>query len=899
METDPYGLALKYLLEGDAVLFVGSGASAEMGYPSWIRQVEILEEYLAKHAIKLDEDIKNYKDADGKLPSAFEVIERAIGRERMLTILSETLVANKPEEDSIYNSLTACPFGLFLTTNFDDEVANHLRGRRKGVVVYGNAESDFSHLTDTIKDAVFKIHGSLTDFDNAVVTQKDYDEFSVNPSRRYFRVALDAIVRRRKIVIVGYSLKDPDIRYVLMRAKSDGFLRNQICMFVADMTPQEKRELLRQMNVVALEYANPDGTHVGLRKVIATLKSFINPGSSNSIHTEDSRNAASLYVFRTLSNRVNFQDHENYVLLQIPPSDRVPITRACLAKKLKIDASSIDQALASLEGGALITNTENGCLRTKEGDAYIEKCTRAFEDSRDLAFKSFVQDLGVALTSREEVGFRNMVERAVAAIFDARGLALARQLFNGCMPSSGELSDMYSAIMSVASEISDNDKKWQFVQSVRRFILNPTEHQKEYLVAMAQGFFLYHLAGCNDAIAKVRKDFIKNSEWFIDSHIVQALAAPNCEQHELVKALIQELKSLKVRLYVTESTLAEVENHLNWAIRAYGQVGDKGLLSLIRDRYNFFIDGYIQSKAKDGVASFEYYIRGIRRELADSMSRFLSVNNIQQITYDKKNDKLCDLFDQIRIDVRDIRIKKDRVEPNDRQICTDAEIYVTIIDRMNRYADMGKERNVYFLSDSTVFDRMETRPKRWTAYNLYRFIRSFPAAKASTGTLWECMHCEMIGAGVRIVDSQNYAKFFAEEINTAKLKYDEEREIYVEQLEKSAGLSKDELDARFAEVPDSEKSIFVGALDLAVAKKERERADEEVRRRLQIEKSARDMEEENARRIERINAEKDLLEKKLDTAKQALAAERNRKDSKYVARKRREAKKNRRKSRKR
>lgn len=40
---DDYGKVLEYVLKGDAVLLVGSGASAEMGYPSWSDQIEFLE----------------------------------------------------------------------------------------------------------------------------------------------------------------------------------------------------------------------------------------------------------------------------------------------------------------------------------------------------------------------------------------------------------------------------------------------------------------------------------------------------------------------------------------------------------------------------------------------------------------------------------------------------------------------------------------------------------------------------------------------------------------------------------------------------------------------------------------------------------------------------------------
>ena len=96
-------------------------------------------------------------------------------------------------------------------------------------------------------------------------------------------------------------------------------------------------------------------------------------------------------------------------------------------------------------------------------------------------------------------------------------------------------------------------------------LLEPTDIQCEYLAAMAQGFFLYHLSGTDPAGVHVRQDVFHDTSWFLDSNILIPLFAKGAYNHDLVLSLLEKMKSQNARMFTTSAIVEEVEKHLEWA----------------------------------------------------------------------------------------------------------------------------------------------------------------------------------------------------------------------------------------------------------------------------------------------------------------------------------------------
>lgn len=832
-----------------------------------------------------------------------ESIERLIGRSGLLNLLRVSLVPARPSEDSIYNVVTKWPFQLYLTTNFDDEIIKHLKkNKRTEFAVLGNSESDFSVLLPDATGYVFKIHGELTENGGAVVTDKDYDGFKVGADKRYYRKALQALFRSRRIIVIGYSFSDSDLRYLLDRATEDASLAYPLCVFLPDATQQQIEKFSRSMSVAVVPYSNSDKKHTALKRILSLLNSFIRPDSPTTIHTEDSRRAASLYLFRKLSRGRSCRNINNLILYLLPEFDQSGIPLDKIVERIHTSKDECRRGILELQERGLAVFDKSGYRRSRKGSTLISNQIKAFDVNKRTAIDAFVNEIGIALSGAEEKQFRELVDVAICEIFNKRGLAVVKSLMGNGDTTSGELFEIYSVVANVAAAIQKDELRLLFIQGVRRFVFSPSLHQKEYLVTLSQGYFLFHLQGNADVMKSIGATFISKADWYVDSHILQALVAEGCASNAFMKSLFDILVRKGAKLYVTPGVIEEVLYHFDEADkRSPEKCGDfySTALSLLKDKYNFFLDGFINCMARGDVASYQQYSKRINRVITNRLRAVLMKYGIKEVRIDLESAEYKRRFEETIKVVDKIRRKKNREEPNQLKVKTDAEIYVAVTQKEDEYVRCGISRKVYFLSHSTMFDRVERTLKRWTDYALYRVIQSLPNENAPTMTMYDCLHRELIGTGFRLVDESNYNRFFSDAINVAKMDFQNEFEEYVEEVESGSALEKEEFEAYFNTIPDIEKPIFVAAMKERLAKRDKERVLDEIQKRQTAEKRASGLEQQIAALKEELSKAKAMSEKerrRKDVEERTL---RNAGDAKHVAKRLRQAKKRLRKGKKR
>src|SRR5258706_11819605 len=173
-----------YLNSGRTWLIVGSGPSNEMGYPSWV--------HLAKRAVQLT-TVEGSKDAGERanqalqardFPKVFQIAFDQLGPDRTLESLREGLVPSRTN-GPIYELLARWPIAVYLTTNFDTEIQQHLAKLGQAYETYSNSQDHMGLLVSDLTGAVVRLHGDLTSADGLVLTSSQYAALANGDGFRY------------------------------------------------------------------------------------------------------------------------------------------------------------------------------------------------------------------------------------------------------------------------------------------------------------------------------------------------------------------------------------------------------------------------------------------------------------------------------------------------------------------------------------------------------------------------------------------------------------------------------------------------------------------------------------------------------------------------------------------
>ncbi len=283
---------IRKINSGRCFVFVGSGLSCEMGYPSWHELAKLTYEELTDQGRVSDS--KSYEKYlnEKKYPEFFRQVERDLkdNRDALVNLLKPLLTPIVRKQGVLYELISRWPFACYITTNYDDEIKNHLEKLNEHFVIIRNRQKDFYSWRDGVSHIIQKLHSDLNYPDEMILTSSDYRRIYIENSGQYFRDKLCDVFAMFDILIIGHSLSDPDIDYVLKLARRMRSPQHPIYMVAADFTKADEQELLEKYNIVLVQYSNPDGAHAELRRMLKTADRFIAPRHSfREITTTSSR----------------------------------------------------------------------------------------------------------------------------------------------------------------------------------------------------------------------------------------------------------------------------------------------------------------------------------------------------------------------------------------------------------------------------------------------------------------------------------------------------------------------------------------------------------------------------------------------------------------------------------
>ena len=306
---------IKLVVSGEAVLIVGAGSSARVGYVTWDGLLEGLENLATQCGDGLDQNHK--KDLLGYAEDIKSHITEKTGNlNRYHNLLYELFKRKSPPCDDFHTMLVSLPFRGILTTNYDTVLEAAL-----GVIDQEFA-SDNSLVIDEDSGArvheflmsmnndrrttrrIAHLHGIFNQAASIILSIEDYrrayginrtDEEShlQNESRLRFRL-LWSVLATRRVAFVGFSMDDPYLKKILEVVTEDLWIWNKSTHFAimdisskdAEDTKDKAKMLDMENGVSTVFYEDADGSHQGLEKIIKEIYEVFENSSQPTINQE-------------------------------------------------------------------------------------------------------------------------------------------------------------------------------------------------------------------------------------------------------------------------------------------------------------------------------------------------------------------------------------------------------------------------------------------------------------------------------------------------------------------------------------------------------------------------------------------------------------------------------------
>jgi NAD-dependent SIR2 family protein deacetylase len=209
------------------VAFIGAGVSRDAGYPSWGMLLDRLHEATYSEKTRRSAEAKSLKDSPDLLWRASFYARKL--EDRFPTALKRALKSpgGKVGHD-LSTKLADIRFAHFLTTNYDGVMASalkkkHGRSFSAGCVIDSQATRAMRDFLATIHapgtPRLVHLHGRIEKPSSIILTDEDYVRRyrgSYHAERELF-----AILATRRIVFVGFSMNDPELKEILRVIRAD------------------------------------------------------------------------------------------------------------------------------------------------------------------------------------------------------------------------------------------------------------------------------------------------------------------------------------------------------------------------------------------------------------------------------------------------------------------------------------------------------------------------------------------------------------------------------------------------------------------------------------------------------------------------------------------------------
>lgn len=189
------------LLDGNGAVFVGAGVSMAAGYPSWASLLREIGEELGV----------GIKDVHDLAALAQWSIQHNGGATRIRNTIRTEIAVDHPIPESL-ETIARLPIRHIWTTNYDRLIERAFEAIARPLDAI-SSPGDLALRARPGATRLYKMHGSITNIDEIVISTDDYELF--RSRRGAFLPLLQAHLTGMSMLFVGLSFTDPNVRHVL------------------------------------------------------------------------------------------------------------------------------------------------------------------------------------------------------------------------------------------------------------------------------------------------------------------------------------------------------------------------------------------------------------------------------------------------------------------------------------------------------------------------------------------------------------------------------------------------------------------------------------------------------------------------------------------------------------
>lgn len=828
---------LEYITSAPTLLLFGAGPSCEIGIPDCkllaakvLTEVNIADKPILQQA-KLQ--IRN-----GDLPAAFETIGSAVGYDRLYNTC-KSLLKDPGVIGKAFTALAQLPFHGYLTTNYEDIFLRHLEANQRAVTIHKNNKHAIEQVDFDAVTTLVKLHSDFDDTDTIILSDSQYKAAQFSNDFQYLREFLKSQVLTRHILIVGYSVNDPDISLILQEATR--ILRRKVPIYaiVANADPEKAREWELTYNIQIFSYENTDGTHSQLVRLLDLLLEYsgIRSGAKPALGESELKDAQHLYMW----HRLRFQNEEESIqgaldslilgILSEQKTKEISFVtlKASTSRFLSGTANEetlLNRAIENLQKLGYVRGVGDTIQMLPSGKAEAEKHSGQFLRLCEVFREQVKLDCKSEFTSVSRERAMELADTAfnsIVDLFKERAVELFEALFRenpiGVPPSLG----MFRLLHRHALAFSDFSERAWLIRYCTRILKNPKNHEAELLSYLARAFYCFQALQLDPEGFVTRTKVLLNRMCLVDSNVIIPCIADGHPGQPMYLQAFGKAHSLGLKFQVLDETVEEIERAAKWALDLVKDTGEKSIHVLSAAsgeagfRPNQFLQAYIESVG-DKPIRFRAYLEGIFGKALSVDSIALAIQKKLLIptckTKDiihREDDKIKEFRKKVKEEIQRRSSESYFPRPKTRMEI-EATVY-TIIAFWNElrknhldqerccFISLGGTLNWLAKSSAVAINRTPVM----TLDGLYEVIRLMEQPEGAM-SFFDWIKGNYFPAAASMLKSRAARKFFIKIIEKAEEEYINNLESFNEALDQK--LSKGYIE----EIPDLEKPLFVQSL---------------------------------------------------------------------------------------